>query len=439
VNERVVAFRATTPNLFISCEARDVNRIASLLALAFFGCSSPSPASPEADGGAAANDTGSEVTYYADVRPILARECTSCHTSGGVGFPLDSYEAAKPRAALLASATASRRMPPFLADNSGSCNTYSNARWLSDAEIATLASWAAAGAPEGDPTTPPPTPVAPVTLEGQIATLDSGFDYAPNTNVHDDYRCFVVEAPSASDYSVVGYEVAPGNIAIVHHVIVYAPASDADANAVRAADAAESGPGYTCYGGPGADAFPVVLFAPGAGPTKFPSGTGVGLTGGRPLVMQIHYNLLAGSGADRTRVDLALAQSSVAPAYIVPVGDYRMRVAPRMESVSTSATQRIGVQIPIRVFGAFPHMHTLGRELNVTIEHADASEACLVQLPRWDFNWQMAYWYSEPITIQPTDSARITCTYDTRSRTDFVTWGEGTEDEMCLSYFYVSI
>lgn len=55
----------------------------------------------------AAPDT---VTYYGNVRPILAEHCVGCHVNGGIApIALDTYEAASDAAAL---------MPPFLADNS---------------------------------------------------------------------------------------------------------------------------------------------------------------------------------------------------------------------------------------------------------------------------------------------------------------------------------
>jgi hypothetical protein len=94
--------------------------------------------------------------------------------------------------------------------------------------------------------------------------------------------------------------------------------------------------------------------------------------------------------------------------------------------------------IPVTVFGVYPHMHTLGRTLRVTRTAAGATQ-CLVDVPRWDFNWQQFYFYDEPIVLEPGDVLNITCGYDTRSRSDAVTWGEGTSDEMCLNFLYASL
>lgn len=84
-------------------------------------------------------------------------------------------------------------------------------------------------------------------------------------------------------------------------------------------------------------------------------------------------------------------------------------------------------------------MHTLGRGLRVELVQDEAPAACLLDIPRWDFNWQMFYNYQDgPVEITPNDTVRITCDYDTSSRTATVTWGQGTLDEMCLSFLYTT-
>jgi hypothetical protein len=89
------------------------------------------------------------------------------------------------------------------------------------------------------------------------------------------------------------------------------------------------------------------------------------------------------------------------------------------------------------IWGALPHMHTLGRKLRVDAATASGT-TCLVNVDRWDFHWQNVWWYESPLSLDAFKSATISCTYDTRGRDKPVTWGEGTNDEMCLSYFYAT-
>lgn len=379
-----------------------------------------------------------EVTYYEDIRPILAENCLRCHDGAGIApFGLGTYEEARTVSERMRNATRDRIMPPYLVDASGDCNQFRDAARLTDEEIALIDAWHVQGNPMGDPNTEEPVVTPPHTLDGTVATIDLGTEYAPDVTVDDDYRCFVVDAPRGG--FVTGYEVHPDNAAIVHHVLVYEPSDATQGTRAEGLDTAEEGPGYTCYGGPGVDAAPVVLWAPGGGATNFPRGTGVEIEAGQPLVIQVHYNLQAGDGLDRTRIDLEFADTA-SPAYIIPIADYSFALPPRMPLVSSSDTFSLSeLPVSVRVHGTFPHMHTLGRSLTVDRIAADGTEACMTDVPRWDFNWQLAYWYETPIRITPEDQVRITCTFSTMERSDTVTWGEGTEDEMCLNFFYVTL
>jgi len=62
---------------------------------------------------------------------------------------------------------------------------------------------------------------------------------------------------------------------------------------------------------------------------------------------------------------------------------------------------------------------------------------CMVDVPNWDFNWQGAFFYETPIDLA-NNTFRLDCTYNTMERDSVVTWGDGTLDEMCLSFFYVT-
>jgi Copper type II ascorbate-dependent monooxygenase, C-terminal domain/Copper type II ascorbate-dependent monooxygenase, N-terminal domain len=376
--------------------------------------------------------------YYEDVAPLLNRSCVNCHREGGIApFALTDYSAVRDHAEDIASDTAARIMPPMPVDNSGSCNTYSNARWLTDDEIDLLGRWAKAGTPAGDPSKAMALPDAPPSLASPDASFDIGAPYTPNNaDGHDDYRCFVIPAPVTERRYVTAYEVQPGEAREVHHVIVYQPNDDDAAKAAHDLDGADAGEGYPCFGGAGVDASPLAVWGPGAGAIQLPDGTGVPLAANRDLILQVHYNLDNGSAPDRSRVALKFATKPVITAQYWPMADAELKLPPGQKLVeSMSSTQLAPGQFT--VYGAMPHMHTLGRTLTVNVE-ADGASRCLVNVDRWDFHWQNAWWYEEPLVIDKPSSMSIRCGYDTRSRTDVVTWGENTSDEMCLSFLYIT-
>ncbi|MBI3072240.1 MAG: monooxygenase [Deltaproteobacteria bacterium] len=376
--------------------------------------------------------------YYELVAPILAKNCVGCHSAGGIApFSLDTYEAVAERAGKMKHVTQTRIMPPFLADNTGACNTYKDAMWLTDMEIATIGRWFDDGKLPGDPKRAPELPTPPErALPSVSASIDIGVDYTPNAALDDDYRCFVVDPAFATDRFLTGVQVRPGATAIVHHVIVYAPQNaSAEAQAVRL-DSREAGPGYTCFGGPRISGLPVAGWAPGMPATRYPDGTGIRLAQGRKLIIQVHYNTKAGVTPDRTRFDMQLADSVDKEAYMIPAGDYEMVLAPGQASVST--TVQTPAPLGFTLHGIIPHMHRLGRKLRVERVRAGVT-ACVIDVPRWDFDWQLFYFYSQPIRMESGDVLRLTCTFDTSSRTEPVRWGEGTEDEMCFTSAYVTL
>jgi hypothetical protein len=396
-----------------------------------------------ASSGAGSGAGTDAVTWSEHVAPIAYRECAGCHREGGIGpFSLTSYPSAFEYSGAMAYLTSIRYMPPMPVDNGGSCNTYSNARWLSDTDIATIGAWAAAGAPEGNPALLPPVPPSPPGLDRTDILLDMGESYTPNAELSDDYRCFVVDPELTADAFLVAYDVVPGDPRIVHHAILYAPDSEEAATLAEANDVQDLGLGYTCFGASGVDASPVALWAPGGGVVNLPEGTGLPLVAGRKLVLQVHYNLAPGALPDRTTVRLKTEPTVDRPGNFTLVADPSLDVAPGQAlGISTRTFTLDEPAAQMTVHGVLPHMHTLGRTLRLeaSIPPRGASSTCVVNVDRWDFNWQNAWWYETPLVADGVTSFTLSCGFDTRERTTPVTWGEGTADEMCLVYLYVTM
>ena len=423
----------------------------TLGSLALTACEDPGPG-PARPGDAGPTD-GSAVpahlTWYRDVAPITYTECVMCHRPMGIApFSMLDEGDVRANAGLMKQKTMAREMPPMPVNNAGDCNTFSNARWLTEEEIDTIARWADGGAALGDPADAPAVPAPPLGLADANVTLDSGSDYAPHPQTDgqpDDYHCFVVDPMRTTDGFVTGYEVEPGDDRVVHHMIVYSVPTDAALTEAMTNDMADASTGYTCFGGPGVrGSEPLAVWAPGVGPTRYPTGTGLRLEAGRRVIVQVHYNLpttVAPPYVGRTTVRLRVsdARAGTERAYLAPVAWLGLDV-PAGQMLATGGTS---IALPewlptVRAWGAIPHMHTLGRTLHVTSTSGGATE-CLVDVDRWNFHWQNVWWYETPVPIERGSSVRIDCGYDTRTRMSSVTWGEGTSDEMCLAYFYVTL
>lgn len=376
-------------------------------------------------------------TFNKDVAPLLWKNCAACHRPGEVGpFSLLGYQDAAKRAEFLAQITADRRMPPWKAE-AGFGKFHDEQRLTAD-EIALLRRWADAGAPEGDAADLPP---APKFTEGwQLGEPDMVLEMAEEFDIpadgRDIYQCFVIPIPIDAHRTVSAIEFRPGNRRVVHHAILYLDSN----GAARERDEREAGYGYRSFGGPG------VLptgglggWAPGALPRHLPEGVGKFLRKGSDLVLQLHYHPTGKPEKDRSKVGVYFtkkpAQTIVGGIAVtnrpqIPPGDKNYRLTARSEPLPVDAN----------LLAVAPHMHLLGRSMKAQALLPSGEKLPLVWIKDWDFNWQMAYGFIEPVRVPKGSIIEVEAQYDNsadnphnpNSPPKEVRWGEQTTDEMCL-------
>ncbi|HEU4409786.1 MAG TPA: hypothetical protein VFS43_31325 [Polyangiaceae bacterium] len=447
-------------------------------ALLAWGCRRPAPPAASRPGAA---PPPAPLDYGSRIAPLLAAHCTGCHRPGGIApMALTTYEQVREHGAAIARATQSRSMPPWLPDE-GACADLKGTRALPDDDVRAIAAWVERGMPRGPApggagggAAPPAGGAAAAggrglrAGEAQIVVAPKE-PYVPRPGRADDYHCFVLEPPLAASADVIGVHVAPGAPSLVHHVLLF-EVSAAAARKLDALDRAEPGPGYTCFGGPGInpafrfaasasaplayDLQLVAAWAPGggaAGPVALPPGTALRLRRGSRLVMQVHYSLhnAAPGASDRTRVELFTGDAAgLRQGLWVPLADRSFRVPPGAgpDDPRAVAGARLGVGLPLKAYGVAPHMHLRGKSIRV--EASAPAPSCLVDVPRWDFHLQEAFWLERPVLAS---EFALRCTYDNRpeaqpeargggrAKARELRWGEGTDDEMCLAFLYVTL
>jgi hypothetical protein len=396
------------------------------------------------------------VTYHRDIKPILDDRCGGCHSPGNIApFALTTHAEAAMWAPALVAATAAGTMPPWPPD--ASCNTYAHDRSLPPEQQQLLAEWAELGAPAGDPADAPATPSSD---PGDIVydlELPLPVAYTPTT-APDEYRCFMLDWPEQAPKYVTAFKATPGEPAIVHHVIAFIipPAQVAE---FAALDAADPGPGYPCFGGPGGER-PQWLgsWVPGTTSAALPAGTGVLVEPGSKIVVQMHYHPLAGAAPDRSTLAVRTADSVERRAFVVPFTDpaWVSNTTPmEIPAGAAEVTHGFAVDLvkflplalpdsglmagdPLVIHAAALHMHTLGVAGSLTVERADGDDDCLLSIPRWDFNWQGSYQLRAPVRLAAGDRLALSCTWNNAAGQETVYWGEGTGDEMCLGVVYVT-
>ena len=371
---------------------------------------------------------------YREVAPILARRCLGCHVQGGVGpFPLETFEEAQRHHAAIASAVVARVMPPWLPAEG--CQTFTDSRHLSDAEIDVLRSWSDNGAARGESA---PAALAPASrkLAWVDDVIDIGGDYVaqPAQGPADDWRCFLMDPKLTEDKTIIGYDLEPTVRASVHH----AGFVDAPIDSALAVDAETPEPGWPCPGSVGVPASRVLgSWASGYGATEYPSGTGMTLAKGRGLVIQIHYHqhdLTKPPVPDRTKISLQYARAPVKEAEYLGISVGTITLPPRSSGTTLGATHVLGRDSILQ--GLVGHMHLFGRTLHLQVTDGNRS-SCLMDIPKWNYRWEEMLFLEKPVLLPAGSILDLTCTWDNPSdRT--VEGGLTLEGEMCDLGFVVT-
>jgi hypothetical protein len=285
--------------------------------------------------------------------------------------------------------------------------------------------------------------------------MPEAYTPSPPAGGQDDYRCFVIPWPAQPTQTtyVTGFRAVPGDAQTVHHVIAFLAAPNQVAK-VQQLDAAEPGPGYTCFGGAGAPVKGSIGgWAPGSLGADLPPGIGLPVEAGSAIVLQLHYNSHGGTpGADRTAIELKLDGTVARPGRVVPFLNPAWPQGSGMtipanepdvaHSFTADPTPLLG---EIEIFSAALHMHTLGTRGSLNLQRADGTRSCLLQIDDWDFHWQGSYGFTRSEILRQGDKLALECRWDNSPANQpmidgkprpptTVTWGEGTSDEMCLAF-----
>ena len=380
------------------------------------------------------------VTYARDISRIMQDNCVECHRAGGVGpFALDSFEAVSARASMIRAVTQEGTMPPWFAvpmhgaDGATKPSPWSNDRSLTDAEKRAIVAWIESGKPEGDRAELPAprtfadgvwrigTPDAIVQLPKPIAIKADGFMA---------YQTVVVPTNLAEDRWVKAVQIVPTDPSVVHHVLVFAlDEADAQNPRVRRRLAAEEAGGYWAAYVPGNDH---VIHGPGFA-RRLPARSS--------LLFQIHYTPNGTATSDQMKLGMVFADEP--PRHVVrtaSIADRSIKIPPGAPNHRESAQVRIPADARILAF--MPHMHVRGKAYRYELEPADGGgRRTLLNIPAYDFNWQLRYELREPLAVEPGATLHGTAWYDNSAGnpanpdpTKTVRWGPQTVDEMMLGY-----
>ncbi|HEV3303891.1 MAG TPA: redoxin domain-containing protein [Planctomycetaceae bacterium] len=371
-------------------------------------------------------DARSKMTYTKEVAPILNRKCVSCHRPGQIGpFSLTSYDEVAGWADMIVEVTQAGRMPPWHADPA--YGHFQNDARLSDEEKRALSSWAAAGAPLGDPeallelpkceegwTIPKPDQV--------VYMSEQPFDVPENGVL--DLQNFVVDPSWQEDRWITAIEPRPGNASVVHHILIFVLPPEGDQPDLRGDD---------CF---------LMAYAPGFRPAPLPSGYARHIKAGSKLIFNVHYTPNGRPQKDRSYVGVKFTESKTVrrETTICAAFNRDFQIPPGATNYEVRSQYVFGRDSLLLTLT--PHMHLRGRDFQYQALYPDGRRETLLSVPRYDFNWQTMYQLAEPKLMPKGTVLSCVAHFDNSARNQnnpnpaaAVVFGWQSFEEMMVGFF----
>ncbi|MEL6104643.1 MAG: redoxin family protein [Planctomycetota bacterium] len=374
------------------------------------------------------------VTYHNRISRILQNSCLECHRDGGLApFALQDYESVQDYAGMIASVVRRGVMPPWFAGEREDSNF--EVRWVNDCSLAAkdkadLLAWIEGGAPEGNPADAPLPRKFPEGWEiGEPdVVLQIPRSVAIKATGQMPYVHQVVETNFDEDRWIQAVEVRPTASAVVHHVLVFVQ------DGKRRSRSIDEDAGF------------LAAYVPGNTHQQYPDGMAKRIPAGSRLIFQLHYTPNGTATNDQTK--LGLRFSDKPPTRVIRntgISNHNIKIP----SGAANHPEKASMSVPmdVRVLSLMPHMHVRGKAFRYDVTLPDGQKKRLLDVPRFDFNWQLEYRLANPLDLPRGSTIELTGWYDNSEDNPAnpdpnktVRWGPQTDDEMMLGYveYYVT-
>jgi hypothetical protein len=378
--------------------------------------------------------TNLAITYHNRVSRILQTYCVECHRDGGVApFPLTTCDDVVAHAGMIRQVVESGTMPPWFAGPLSKApdghRLWANDRSLAEADKADLLDWLSGGRPEGEKRDAPKP--HSYTKGWSIGQPDAVFEFSQPVPIKATgimpYQNVVVETKLPDDKWVQAIEVQPGNREVVHHMVIFLQSEDKKRTTVFE-EAVDEREGFWA------------VYVPGNATLIYPKGFAKALPKGANLRCQMHYVPNGTATTDKTRIGVVYAkQPPRHEVRVVGICNDKIAIPAGAENHREDATLRLPYDIAVLSF--LPHMHLRAKACRYNWIKSDGEARILLDIPKYDFNWQLLYRYDEPLRMSRGESVKFTVWYD-NSRNNpanpdpdqIVRFGRQVSDEMHLGY-----
>jgi peroxiredoxin len=374
----------------------------------------------------------SALTYHERISRIVMQNCLDCHRTGGVApFALETMAQVLDHASMIRKVIAEGRMPPWFASPSPSTqHRWGNDRTLTESDKRDLLAWLDLKT-EG-PKSEAPVPLKTLSSEWFIGKPDIVYELTKPIKIKASgkmpYQHVFVKTTFTEKKWVKAWEVLPTSREVVHHVLIFAiPAAEANPESLKKkARGGEMGGFFAAY-------------VPGNSYLKYADDLAIGLEPGTVLYFQIHYTPIGTEQEDRTKLGLIFSDKPpVHEVSVASIVNQKILIPPGEAAHPESAELKVPADVVI--LGYTPHMHIRGKAFTYEAVKGNQTNK-LLEVPVYDFNWQLSYRYAEPLVVEQGSTLRALAVYDNSAAnpanpdpTKTVKWGSQSDDEMMIGY-----
>lgn len=371
-------------------------------------------------------------TWHNRISRIVQQNCMECHRAGeNAPFSLESLKDVKANRAMIKRVIGNKTMPPWFADKK--VGDFANDKSLSAADRKAMIDWIDGGCAKGDKAD---KMVKRNWYKGwrlgrpsAVISLPEAFEVPAEGTVP--YKYSRVSTHFAEDKWIRSIEIRPGATEAVHHVLVFLRYPKEHP---RFRDQPRVRGGLRGY---------FAGMVPGQSTMEFPKGTAKFLPKGAQIIFQIHYTTNGAKAKDRTKMGLYFNDGKPKHEFHTrAMAQTRFQIPPGAGNHKVVAETRLRKKV--RLFGFNPHMHVRGKAFKYEIVKEDGSTQMLLNVPRYDFNWQLNYKLRKPLDLPAGTRLRATAWFDNSKAnpanpdpSKAVRFGEQTWDEMMIGYYNV--
>ncbi len=370
-----------------------------------------------------------DITWHNRISRIFADNCQDCHRAGENGpFELMTFADAKDNSAMIKRQVRNKLMPPWFASKQH--GDWANDASLSDADREAVITWVDNGCPEGDAKDAPlprsftsgwriPEPTHVVKLPEPYKVPAKGKVPYIYVDVGTDY---------GEDKWVQSMEIRNSQPQVVHHVLIFL---EYPRNHPRANEQPQDRGGLTGY---------FMGMVPGMGHIVFPKGFGKFLPKGARMHFQVHYTPNGEAVDNMVSLGMNFCEGKPEKEVVTTgISNVLFEIPPGADNHEVKAIHR--TKKKMRLLSLMPHMHVRGKAYRYVAELPDGKEITLLDIPAYDFNWQLVYILREPIDLPAGTKITATGWFDNSDKNPAnpdpkakVRFGEQTWEEMQIGY-----